>query len=171
MQFSVRRLAPGELDHELIWLSVSVLSLGLAAGMVNDRVALAAVRFSRPYQLPCVTCGMTRCGIQFFHGHFLAALRWNPFVFVGSLRRHRVRRIRAGNGHRAHAAIAGPSFHATGENLFACLSHLCARAELDVSATALAQFLNHRSRRLIAVFGTDSLQFSSCTGCRPWFNF
>jgi len=25
---------------------------------------------------------MTRCGIQFFHGHFLAALQWNPFVFV-----------------------------------------------------------------------------------------
>jgi Protein of unknown function (DUF2752) len=25
---------------------------------------------------------MTRCGIQFFHGHFVAALQWNPFVFV-----------------------------------------------------------------------------------------
>ena len=25
---------------------------------------------------------MTRCGIQFFHGHFLAALQWNPFVFA-----------------------------------------------------------------------------------------
>jgi uncharacterized protein DUF2752 len=25
---------------------------------------------------------MTRCGIQFFHGNFLAALRWNPFVFA-----------------------------------------------------------------------------------------
>jgi hypothetical protein len=32
--------------------------------------------------LPCVTCGMTRCAIQFFHGHFLAAFQWNPFVFV-----------------------------------------------------------------------------------------
>jgi hypothetical protein len=31
--------------------------------------------------LPCITCGMTRCGIQFFHGHFLAALKWNPLVF------------------------------------------------------------------------------------------
>ncbi len=25
---------------------------------------------------------MTRCGIQFFHGHFLAALKWNPLVFM-----------------------------------------------------------------------------------------
>jgi hypothetical protein len=25
---------------------------------------------------------MTRCAIQFFHGHFLAALRWNPLVFA-----------------------------------------------------------------------------------------
>jgi len=25
---------------------------------------------------------MTRSAIQFFHGHFLAALRWNPLVFV-----------------------------------------------------------------------------------------
>ena len=25
---------------------------------------------------------MTRCGIQFFDGHFVAALHWNPFVFV-----------------------------------------------------------------------------------------
>jgi hypothetical protein len=25
---------------------------------------------------------MTRCGIQFFRGHFLAALKWNPLVFA-----------------------------------------------------------------------------------------
>jgi len=25
---------------------------------------------------------MTRCAIQFFHGHFLAALKWNPLVFA-----------------------------------------------------------------------------------------
>jgi hypothetical protein len=32
--------------------------------------------------LPCMTCGMTRCAIQFFHGHFLTALKWNPLVFA-----------------------------------------------------------------------------------------
>ena len=25
---------------------------------------------------------MTRCGIQFFHAHFLTALKWNPLVFA-----------------------------------------------------------------------------------------
>jgi hypothetical protein len=25
---------------------------------------------------------MTRCGIQFFHGHFLAAFKWNPLIFT-----------------------------------------------------------------------------------------
>jgi len=25
---------------------------------------------------------MTRCGIQFFHGHLLAAFKWNPLVFT-----------------------------------------------------------------------------------------
>jgi hypothetical protein len=32
--------------------------------------------------LPCLTCGMTRCGIEFFRGHFFAALKWNPLVFA-----------------------------------------------------------------------------------------
>jgi hypothetical protein len=31
--------------------------------------------------LPCATCGATRSAMQFFHGHFLAAWRWNPLVF------------------------------------------------------------------------------------------
>ena len=25
---------------------------------------------------------MTRCAIEFFHGHFLAALKWNPLIFA-----------------------------------------------------------------------------------------
>jgi Protein of unknown function (DUF2752) len=82
MQFSVRRLAPGELDHELIWLSASVLSLGFAAVWLTLGLPWPHCVFHALTNLPCVTCGMTRCGIQFFHGHFLAALQWNPFVFA-----------------------------------------------------------------------------------------
>jgi hypothetical protein len=82
MQFSVRRLASGELDHELIWLSASVLSLGLAAAWLTVGLPWPRCMFHELTKLPCVTCGMTRCGIQFFHGHFLAALKWNPFVFA-----------------------------------------------------------------------------------------
>ncbi len=82
MQFSVRRLAPGELDHELIWLSASVLSLGFAGVWLTLGLPWPHCVFHDLTHLPCVTCGMTRCGIQFFHGHFLAAFRWNPFVFA-----------------------------------------------------------------------------------------
>ena len=82
MRFSVRRLAPGELDHELIWLSASVLSLGLAAAWLTMGLPWPHCVFHDITRLPCVTCGMTRCGIQFFQGHFLAALEWNPLVFA-----------------------------------------------------------------------------------------
>ena len=81
MQFSVRRLAPGELNHELIWLSVSVLSLSFAAAWLTIGLPWPRCVFHDLTNLPCVTCGMTRCAIQFFHGHFLAALKWNPLVF------------------------------------------------------------------------------------------
>lgn len=82
MQLLVRRLTPGELDHELIWLSVSVLSLSFAAAWLAIGLPWPRCVFHDLTSLPCVTCGMTRCAIQFFHGHFLAALQWNPFVFA-----------------------------------------------------------------------------------------
>ena len=141
MRFSVRRLVPGELDHELIWLSVSVLSLGLAAMWLTMGLPWPRCVFHDLTQLPCVTCGMTRCGIQFFHGHFLAALQWNPFVFTILCGRHCIRCIRPCSTHCAHAATADSSFDAACENDLASLSHLCARAELDLFAAALAQFL------------------------------
>jgi hypothetical protein len=82
MRLRVRCLAPGEIDHELIWLSVSLVSLGLAAAWLTVGLPWPRCAFHEITGLPCITCGMTRCGIQFFHGHFLAALRWNPLVFM-----------------------------------------------------------------------------------------
>ena len=82
MRFSVRRLAPGELDHELIWLSASILAIGLAAAWLTIGLPWPRCVFHDLTRLPCVTCGMTRCGIQFFRGHFLAAFEWNPLVFT-----------------------------------------------------------------------------------------
>ena len=142
MQLSVRRLAPGELDHELIWLSASVLSLGFAAVWLTLGLPWPRCVFHNLTNLPCVTCGMTRCGIQFFHGHFLARIAMEPIRVRGSLRRDCVRRIRACNSRSAHTPTADPSFDAARENIFACLSHLCARAKLDLFAAALAQLLN-----------------------------
>jgi Protein of unknown function (DUF2752) len=82
MRFSVRRLAPGELDHELIWLGVSVLSLALAAGWFAIGLPWPRCVFHDVTGLPCATCGMTRCAIQFFHGNFVAAFEWNPLAFA-----------------------------------------------------------------------------------------
>ena len=82
MRFRVRRLATGEIDHELIWLSISLVSLTLAAAWLAIGLPWPRCMFHEITGLPCVTCGMTRCGVQFFHGHFLAALKWNPLVFA-----------------------------------------------------------------------------------------
>jgi Protein of unknown function (DUF2752) len=82
MQVVARRLKRGEIDHELIWLSASVVSLGLAAAWLTVDLPWPRCIFHEVTGLPCATCGMTRCGIQFFHGHFLGALKWNPLVFT-----------------------------------------------------------------------------------------
>ena len=82
MRLRVRRLSPGEIDHELIWLSVSLASLGLAATWLTIGLPWPHCMFHQITSLPCVTCGMTRCGIQFFHAHFLTAFKWNPLVFA-----------------------------------------------------------------------------------------
>jgi uncharacterized protein DUF2752 len=82
MQLGVRRVAGGDIDHELIWLSVSVAAVGTAAAWLALGLPWPVCIFHQLTGLPCLTCGMTRCAIQFFHGHFLAALKWNPLVFT-----------------------------------------------------------------------------------------
>src|SRR6266436_1152551 len=82
MQLVWRPLAPRETDHELLWLSVSLGSLGLAATWLSVGLPWPQCAFHTITGHPCATCGMTRSAIQFFHGHFFAALRWNPLVFA-----------------------------------------------------------------------------------------
>lgn len=82
MQLSRRPLAPDETDYELIWLTVSVGSMAFAAVWFSLGLPWPRCAFHDLTGLPCVTCGMTRAGIQFLHGHFLAALGWNPLVFA-----------------------------------------------------------------------------------------
>src|SRR5438094_3615589 len=83
MQISCRhRLAPHEIDHELLWLSVSLGSLCVAVLWFALGLPWPRCVFHELTGLPCVTCGMTRSAIAFFHGHFLVALLWNPLVFA-----------------------------------------------------------------------------------------
>jgi len=82
MQLTRRRLAPNELDHELIWLSVSLGSLALAAGWLALRLPWPHCMFLAVTGHPCVTCGATRAAIAFFHADFWSAWKWNPLVFL-----------------------------------------------------------------------------------------
>jgi len=82
MQVRGRQLNPGEINYELIWLSVSVFSLGAAAAWLGFGLPWPRCVFHELTGLPCATCGMTRCAIEFFHGHVFAAFKWNPLVFA-----------------------------------------------------------------------------------------
>jgi len=82
MRITARHLVPGEIDHELIWLSATAVSLGLAVSWFALGLPWPRCVFHDLTGLPCVTCGMTRSAIQFLHGHFFAALKWNPLVFA-----------------------------------------------------------------------------------------
>jgi hypothetical protein len=82
MRLIVRRLEPGELNHELLWLSVSVGSLACAATWLSFGLPWPTCVFHDLTGLPCLTCGATRSTIAFLHGNFVAAWLWNPVAFL-----------------------------------------------------------------------------------------
>jgi hypothetical protein len=82
VQFDHRQLRPNELDHELVWLTVSLSSLALAAAWLGFGLPWPQCVFHELTGLPCLTCGMTRSAIAFFHGHLIEAWSWNPLIFV-----------------------------------------------------------------------------------------
>jgi hypothetical protein len=82
MQLCHRQLAPGEIDHELVWLSVSVSALGAAAAWLAFGLPWPRCVFHDLSGFPCVTCGATRAAIAFFHGNIATAWKWNPLVFA-----------------------------------------------------------------------------------------
>ena len=57
------------------------------------------------------------------------------------VRRNSLRSVRVRNAHDARAAFTNLFEHAEGKNIHARLNHRGARAQLDVSARALARFL------------------------------
>jgi Protein of unknown function (DUF2752) len=82
MEVTRRRLARGEIDHELLWLSVSIASLGIAAVWFAAGLPWPRCLLHELTSVPCVTCGMTRCAIAFLHADFATAMQWNPLIFV-----------------------------------------------------------------------------------------
>src|SRR5436305_11667970 len=82
MQIVRRPLAPGETNHELLWLSVSSGGLALAASWFALNLPWPICLFHALTDRPCLTCGATRSAIAFFHAHFFAAFQWNPLAFL-----------------------------------------------------------------------------------------
>jgi Protein of unknown function (DUF2752) len=82
MQIARRPLAPGETDHELIWLSVSLGGLGLAVTWLALHLPWPICLFHALTGQPCATCGATRSAVAFFHAQFFSAWKWNPLAFV-----------------------------------------------------------------------------------------
>jgi hypothetical protein len=76
------QIAAQEIDHELVWLLVSLgaflgLALWFAARLPTPQCVFHALT-----GLPCITCGATRSAFQFLHGHFSASLFFNPLAFL-----------------------------------------------------------------------------------------
>jgi Protein of unknown function (DUF2752) len=82
MQIQSRRLDQGDPDHELIWLSVSLGSLAIAAAWFALGLPWPHCIFLEITGRPCMTCGATRAAIAFFHLDFWSAWKWNPLVFT-----------------------------------------------------------------------------------------
>jgi Protein of unknown function (DUF2752) len=76
------QITAGEIDHELIWLLVSLGTFLSLAFWFTARLPTPQCAFRALTGLPCVTCGATRSASQFIHGHFAASLLYNPLAFL-----------------------------------------------------------------------------------------
>jgi len=78
-----RRLRPGELNHEAIWLVVSVATLFGVWLWLHLAYPVPQCVFHRITGLPCPTCGVTRCLRHAFHGEWKVAAAFNPLALMG----------------------------------------------------------------------------------------
>jgi len=78
----LRRLKPGELDHEIIWLGVSAMSAAVALTWLWLRLPLSSCVVWRTTGIPCPTCGATRCVIHLIHARLTQAFLVNPLIFM-----------------------------------------------------------------------------------------
>ena len=77
-----RRLRPGELDHELVWLLVSVTSAALAVAWFAMHLPWPHCNFRALFGIPCFTCGSTRAALGLLQGDLVGAWAWNPLATV-----------------------------------------------------------------------------------------
>ena len=82
MRLVWRRSAPGEFNHELVWLAVSLAAVVGGAIWLGLQFPTPRCPFLAITGYPCLTCGATRCAIAFLHGNFSAAWHWNPLALL-----------------------------------------------------------------------------------------
>ncbi len=75
-----RPLAPGELDHERLWLSVASVTGAAAVFAVRRGVQTPPCLFHWATGYPCPGCGSTRAFRQLVQGHLGAAFIFNPMA-------------------------------------------------------------------------------------------
>ncbi|HSH40045.1 MAG TPA: DUF2752 domain-containing protein [Chthoniobacterales bacterium] len=80
-----RRLRPGELDHELLWLAVSVTSAALGSAWFAMGLPWPRCNFRALFGIPCFTCGATRAAVALLGGDLVHAWTWNPLATVTML--------------------------------------------------------------------------------------
>ena len=85
MRIYWRRLRPGELDHELLWLLVSVTAAALGAAWFALHLPWPRCNFHALFGIPCFTCGSTRSAIALLQGNVAAAWSWNPLATIAML--------------------------------------------------------------------------------------
>jgi hypothetical protein len=76
-----RHLQPGELNHELIWLSVTLSGAVLGWLVLKSGVPLPKCMWHELTGIPCPGCGATRCAKALAAGDMGRALLMNPFAF------------------------------------------------------------------------------------------
>jgi hypothetical protein len=81
-----RALRRGEVDHEILWSSVLVLSAALGWCWLQAFGAPPLVcPFKAATGLPCVTCGATRALLALVRGEASLAFVLNPSVPLGAM--------------------------------------------------------------------------------------
>lgn len=80
-----RALRRGELDHELIWLLVSIATVATLLVLLHFGVQTPPCFFHERTGLPCLTCGATRCLLKATQGQFAAAASLNPLALAAGV--------------------------------------------------------------------------------------
>lgn len=77
-----RHLRPGELDHELIWLSISVGGALVAWFWLRSGIPTPVCVFHEMTGIACPGCGATRSVRHAFNGDLTKAFLMNPMIFI-----------------------------------------------------------------------------------------